>query len=104
LIIPGLGQVLNGDLKKGLVLLAMVFLLFLGAVLKLVFSVLSYINRPETASIDTPGDIKMLLFEDLSSLFFIIIAFAMIWVYSVLDAFWNGKKQDRKIKYEDITQ
>lgn len=103
LIIPGLGQVINGNLKKGMVLLAMVFLLFLGAALKLVFLVQSYVNRPEIASHQTPGDLKTLQLEVLSSLVYFIVAFAMIWIYSVVDAFWTGKKQDKEIKREDNT-
>ena len=103
LIIPGLGQVINGNLKKGMVLLAMVFLLFLGAALKLVFFVQSYVNRPEIASHQTPGDLKTLQLEVLSSLVYFIVAFAMIWIYSVVDAFWTGKKQDKEIKSEDNT-
>lgn len=100
LIIPGLGQVINGNLKKGMVLLAMVFLLFLGAALKLVFLVQSYVNRPEIASHQTPGDLKTLQLEVLSSLVYFIVAFAMIWIYSVVDAFLTGKKQDKEIKSE----
>ena len=103
LIIPGLGQVINGNLKKGMVLLAMVFLLFLGAALKLVFLAQSYVNRPEIASHQTPGDLKTLQLEVLSSLVYFIVAFAMIWIYSVADAFWTGKKQDKEIKSEGNT-
>jgi hypothetical protein len=104
LIIPGLGQVINGNLKKGMVLLAMVFLLFVGAALKLVFFVQSYLTRPEITSHRMPGDIKTFQIEDLSSLFYFIFAFAMIWFYSVLDAFWTGKKQDKEVQGEDNIQ
>ncbi len=104
LIIPGLGQVINGNLKKGLVLLTMVFLLFLGAGVKLVFIVQSYINTPEIASHPSPGNTKTLLGEDYSFLVYFIVAFAMIWVYSVLDAFWTGKKHDREVQNEDNTR
>jgi len=104
LIIPGLGQVINGNLKKGMVLLALVFLLFVGAALKLVFIVQTYITRPELTSHRMPGDIKTFQIEDFSSLFYFIFAFAMIWIYSVLDAFWTGKKQDKEVQGEDNTQ
>jgi hypothetical protein len=103
LIIPGLGQVINGDLKKGLVLLATVFLLFLGAALKLVFLVQSYITRPEIASDQTLGDIKTLQVEDLSFLGYFIVAFAMIGIYAVLDAFWTGIKQYKEVQSGDNT-
>jgi uncharacterized BrkB/YihY/UPF0761 family membrane protein len=103
LIIPGLGQVINGNLKKGLILLAMVFVLFLGAVLKLIFLVQAYISRPEITSHQTPGSLKTLQAEYLSSLVYFIVAFALIWIYAVLDAFWTGKKQDKEAQSEDNT-
>ncbi len=51
-----------------------------------------------------PGEIKTFQIEDLSSLIYFLVAFAMIWVYSVLDAYWTGKKQDKEVKSEDNTQ
>jgi len=104
LIIPGLGQVINGNLKKGMVLLALVFLLFMGAALKLVFFVQSYITHTEITSHRMPGDMKTFQVEDFSSLIYFLVAFAMIWIYSVLDAFWTGKKQDKEVQGEDNTQ
>ena len=101
LIIPGLGQVINGNLKKGVVLLAMVFLLLLGAVLKLVFLVQSFIKQSNISSDPSPAHVKTLQGEDFSFLVYFIVAFAIIWVYSVFDAFWTGKKLEKEVQPED---
>lgn len=103
LIIPGLGQIINGNLKKAMVLLAMIFLLLVGAAVKLIFIVRSFINHPEIAPYPSPGKIKTLQDVDFSFLLYFIVAFAIIWVYSVLDAFWTGKKHDREVQNEDNT-
>ena len=101
LIIPGLGQVINGNLKKGMVLLAMVFLLLLVAAVKLLFIFQSFINHPEIASYPSPGNTKTLQGEDFSFLVYFIVPFAMIWVYSVFDDFWTGKNLESQVQVED---
>ena len=101
LIVPGLGQVINGNLKKGLVLLAMVFLLLLGAALRLVFLVQSFINDSKISTDSSPGPTKTLQGEDFSFLVYFVVPFAMIWVYSVFDAFWAGKKLESEVQIED---
>jgi len=101
LIIPGLGQVINGNLKKGVVLLAMVFLLLLGAVLKLVLLVRSFIEASHLSSDPSPAHVKTFQGEGFSFLVYLIVAFAIIWIYSVVDAFWTGKKLEKAIQPED---
>ena len=101
LVIPGLGQVINGNLKKGLAILAMVFLLFLGGTVNLIFIIRSYLNHPEILSRSSGGISETLHIEDFSSLLYYIIPFAMLWVYSVIEAFWTAKKQEREVQSED---
>lgn len=101
LIIPGLGQIINGNLRKGVVLLAIVFLLLLGVALKLVFLVHSFINQSNISSDLSPGLSKTLRGEDFSFLVYFIVAFAVIWIYAVFDAFWTGKKLEREVQIED---
>ena len=98
LVIPGLGQVINGNLKKGLVLLVLVFLLFLGTALKLVFFLRSLLNHSEASSPGTKPDILTSQGEFLSSLYYFIIPFAILWIYAVFDAFWTGKKLEKEAK------
>ncbi|MGD2126272.1 MAG: hypothetical protein PVG99_09345 [Desulfobacteraceae bacterium] len=96
-VVPGLGQIINQSLKKGLVILAIVFGLFVGGTVKLAFMIKSIINQPGFR-IDHPERfVEKIQGEGLSSLWYLIIAFAVVWIYSVLDAFWSGKKLDNQI-------
>lgn len=84
LIIPGLGQVVNQELKKGVLLLAAVFLLLVLAAVYLFFTVEALLSQPTSA----PLSLSRLL--DRSELILILGAFGVIWVYSVVDAFLKG--------------
>jgi len=93
LVIPGLGQILNQDLKKGAFILMLVFVLFLGAVTKLYVIIRALVKtfktRPDPATVmDRLGS------EDLSALWILLAAFALLWLYSVVDAYRVGKKAD----------
>ncbi|MDY7038303.1 MAG: hypothetical protein SV375_19350 [Thermodesulfobacteriota bacterium] len=91
-VIPGLGQIINQNLKKGMIILSVVFiLLILGAIqLALIIEVL--FQKPEIHGYDSGAILKGLEGEDLSVLWILLIIFFMVWIYSVLDAFWTGKK------------
>ncbi|MEJ2724508.1 MAG: hypothetical protein P8175_07655 [Deltaproteobacteria bacterium] len=88
-VVPGLGQILNQDFKKGLIILALVLALFLGGAIKLAFMLRSMINQSGPNS-----------FNALSSLWYLIFPFVIIWIYSVFDAFWIGRKLDRAVRGE----
>ena len=82
-IVPGLGQILNQNLKKGLIVLAVVFAIFLGGAAKLAFVMKTIMDQPEIQSVNT-----------FASLWYLIIPFVITWLYSVIDAFWTGRKLD----------
>ena len=103
LIIPGLGQVINGNLRKGLVILGMGFLLFLGGIVKLIFLIRPYLSRLEIKSHSISRNPESLYGEAFSSLIYLIIAFAILWIYSVIEAFWTAKKQEREGRNKDNT-
>jgi hypothetical protein len=84
--VPGLGQILNQNLKKGLIILALVLALFLGGAIRLAFLLKSMMNQPGAPS-----------FNALTSLWYLIFPFGITWVYSVIDAFWTGRKRDKAI-------
>jgi len=98
LVIPGLGQVMNRNLKKGLIILGMVFALFVGGALKLAFIVRSLAAQPETVDVQPGPVMDKLQGEDHFFLLVLGIAFAIIWLYSVLDAFWVGLKTDSEVE------
>jgi hypothetical protein len=79
-LIPGFGQLLNQEVKKGGTLLAAVLVLaILGAV-----NLISLVNAAPEA----------LQTRSFTPLWVLLALFACIWIYSVLDAYLVGRKMD----------
>lgn len=92
LVIPGLGQILNQQLKKGLILLGLVFVLFVTAAVKLAFIVKAMARVPDL------GDVSPQAVVSSGDLFFlagVLAAFALLWLYAVADAFWVAFRSER---------
>ncbi len=95
LVIPGLGQIINQDLKKGIILLAAVFFLFVMGIIKLV-RLINAVFRTGPVDLSNPEIIMAKLrAEDLSLLWYMAAAFVIIWFFSVVDAYLRGKKIDK---------
>ena len=62
LVIPGLGQIINHNLRKGVIILSIVFLLFLGGTVKLAFIIHALASHPKVTSSGS-GDIMEKLQE-----------------------------------------
>jgi hypothetical protein len=90
LLIPGLGQILNNEIKKGLLLLAAVFILFVVGSIKLAFVIKFLLSQ--SASTDPMVIMERIKGENLLSLWILIGLFAVIWAYSVVDAFRTGRR------------
>ncbi|MCP4667210.1 MAG: hypothetical protein GY849_12685 [Deltaproteobacteria bacterium] len=95
LVIPGLGQVLNQHLKKGLFLLAAVFVLFVAALVKLYHIMNTVFVSARAGRSESLPMVDRIKGEDLTVLWLIIGAFTILWLYSVIDAFITGRKIDR---------
>lgn len=95
LVIPGLGQILNGQIKKGIILLGLVFLLFVAGAVKLAF-----IAGSLTTSLDLAGTSRgpMVGSGDLLFVAGIAAVFAILWIYSVVDAFLVAFRSERSIE------
>jgi len=93
-IIPGLGQVLNHQIKKGLIILGIVFLLFIAGTVKLALVINSLMEKLTIDRLDSTAVLENLRTWDLSVLWPLLTAFGIVWVYSVLDAFLQGRKID----------
>ena len=91
-IIPGLGQVLNHQIKKGLIILGIVFLLFIAGTVKLSLVISSLMEEVTIDRLDSTAVLENLHTGDLSVLYLLLTAFGIVWVYSVLDAFLQGRK------------
>jgi hypothetical protein len=89
-VVPGLGQVLNGQIKKGLIIMAVVFVTFVAVTLKLAFMVNTFFEQKDLS----PNTVQKFWDEqDYTILLALVVVFAVIWGYSVVDAFMTGRKQ-----------
>ena len=94
-IIPGLGQVINGHLKKGALILAVLAVLF-GAGLYTLYRMVGAAADKGGAGLSEQGPfMDRIRAEDPSMLWCLAAAFSALWLYSVLDAAVAGMRQDR---------
>ena len=100
-IIPGLGQVLNYHVKKGLILLGAVFILFIAGTVKLALLITSIVSPHVVTDLNTTVVMNNLKNEDPRMIYFLVITFGCLWLYSIVDAFWYGRKIDTATK-DDI--
>lgn len=95
-VIPGLGQIINQDLKKGVCILAGTFILFVAALIKL-YQILCAAMEAGNINPSEPGLItERFRAEDFSGLWYLLGAFALLWIYSIVDAYRAGRKIDAK--------
>lgn len=94
LVTPGLGQIINQHLIKGGCILFAVFILFVAGIFTL-YRLMSTALKTELINPGHSPDIMdRLKAADFSALWYLLVAFALIWLYSVLDAYLTGKKLD----------
>ena len=101
-IVPGLGQIINQNLKKGLSILSVVFVLFVAGTIKLAFTIKSLFQGSETIRLNSTTLGERLQGEDFTLLWVLAILFAVVWLYSVVDAFWSGKKMENQGEGGDL--
>jgi len=94
LVVPGLGQIINQNLKKGAIILFCVFALIVAGVIKLYQVIRTILAVDQTGRLDSGFVMDRLRAEDLYVLGGMIAAFAVLWLYSVLDAYLVGKRMD----------
>ena len=95
-LVPGMGQVLNQDLKKGGVILGIVLILIAGATVQVALILKSVFKDMEPGLYPLGKYLERIMQEDLSLLFYLLLAFALLWVYSVADAFWVGLRIEKR--------
>lgn len=93
-IIPGFGQIINQNLKKGLCILSVVFVLFVAGTIKLAFTIRSLFQGAEITQLNSATLGERLQGEDFTLLWVLVILFGVVWLYSVIDAFWSGKRME----------
>ncbi|MBW2708723.1 MAG: hypothetical protein JRD04_05485 [Deltaproteobacteria bacterium] len=96
LVIPGLGQIINQDLKKGIIVLCAVFALFVVGIIRLLQIVQSVFRSGHTDLLDSRTLMTRLGAEDPTMLWCLGVAFAILWIYAVVDAYVGGRKMDQR--------
>lgn len=105
-VIPGLGQVVNQHLKKGVIMLAIVFLFILTITYELYQLIKAVIKPGFTGTEGAATIMDRIMVEEPVFLGVLLMAFAVLWIYSVVDAFIGGWKADnivyKESKYEKL--
>jgi hypothetical protein len=95
LVVPGLGQILNRQVKKGLMLLGLVFVLFIAGAVKFAFIITSITAAHDLAEVSQKAVVRG---SDLFVMAGIAVAFVIVWIYSVADAFWVAFRSERSAR------
>ena len=91
-VIPGLGQIVNGHLKKGAFILASLFFLFVVGAVKFYIMMSAAVDKLKTAPPNSGALAESLKSEDLTALWVLGAAFLALWLYAVADAaVWGAK-------------
>ncbi len=93
-VIPGLGQIINRRPVKGLISLFLVMIFFVGGLLSLSKALEdSVASQPATGN-TTYSFSQALADADLTLPLCFVGALALLWLLSVIDAFWEGRRLD----------
>lgn len=95
LVIPGLGQIINQDLKKGIIILCVVFALFVAGIVRLLQIIHSVFRSGHTDISDSQALMARLGAENTTMLWILGVAFGILWIYAVADAYMGGRKVDQ---------
>ena len=95
LVIPGLGQIINQEIKKGILLLACVFVLLIVFAARLAKIITAAVDSGLMNSPDPALLIEKAMTENVGTLWLLLATASLLWLYSVIDAFLGGRKADR---------
>lgn len=103
-VVPGLGQIINEQIKKGLLLLGLVFILLIAVMVNLAAVMNRLMADSDLVNIDLKEITEKLGSQDFSLITILALCFAVIWVYSIIDAFLIGWKieQGKAPKQDEI--
>jgi TM2 domain-containing membrane protein YozV len=99
-VLPGLGQVINRQVRKAVLFMASIFILFLGLVIKLVYDLNKVIfSLPVEVLEKNPHPFSIiaraLSRRDKSLVIVLVLLLTALWVYSVWDAFSVARKSEK---------
>jgi len=91
-VIPGLGQVVNGHLKKAALILGALFILFVIGTVKFYIMMSAAMDKAKTFPPDVGAFVESLKTEDPTALWVLGSAFLALWLYAVMDAaVWGAR-------------
>ncbi len=96
LVIPGLGQIINQHLIKGGCILFAVFILFVSGIFTLYHLMSAALKAELISPGHSPDIVDRLKTTDFPVLWYFLVGFALIWFYSVLDAYLTGRELDQR--------
>lgn len=94
-VIPGLGQIVNQHVKKGLLLLFITFGLFVATLIQLYRILAALVKQVPLSTLGPDGIIDAFKATHPVGLYWIVGIFAVLWLYSVIDAWFYGHKLDK---------
>ena len=95
-VLPGLGQILNRQFVKGLILIAAITLIFLSLLVKVFLDLSVVMNEIIGADLTLGPDKWGLLMDgmrrrNLTMLWVLVAAAFMVWAFSIFDAYLIGR-------------
>jgi len=96
LIIPGFGQLLNEDIKKGVLLLLSTLIPVVAGLVTLYHKVSTAVKQAGPGPYHLNLIIKKVEHTDCTLLWLILSGLVAVWIYSIVDAYIEGKKTDKK--------
>jgi len=96
LIVPGLGQVLNGEMKKGLLIMVIVFIFIFGGIIKLIDLTMKLLPQLNPDEITREIIADKLHEAEFSNIWFVLVILSVLWLYSICDAFIIGKRLEKE--------
>jgi TM2 domain-containing membrane protein YozV len=95
LIVPGLGQIINRQVIKGLIIMSGVFILLLVCMYKLVLITMDLVKNLDPEEINFNTLLAKVHEQDLGALEIFIIAFIVVWIFAIIDAFMVGLRLEK---------
>ena len=101
-VLPGLGQVINRQVRKAFLLMAAVFILFLALLINLLYDLNKVLfSLPLEAFEKTHHPFatvaQALSRRDKTLLLFLVLVLTAVWAYAVWDAFSVAKKSEKGV-------
>ncbi len=95
LVVPGLGQVINGQIKKGVTLFILIIILILAGAVEIYKLFKLSIQGLAINELYPEMVISKFKAQNHTILWILLFIFLCIWIYSVIDAYIYGKQVDK---------